>query len=197
MQRCLDGIFKIVGLTNRLRQVERTINAVGLKRLENDSEHSFQLALLSWYLIESENLSLNKELAIRYCLIHDLVEAYTGDVDPHTSTRTDKESKKAKENFALKVIKESLQECPSIAELICRYEAKLDPESKFVYALDKMQPILNVLQDSGDYYHKYGITFEKWLNYNKEKVALSPETSIYFDQLLEFLEDQKGLFATG
>lgn len=195
MQSCIDAIFKIITLTNRLRQVERTINAVGLNRLENDSEHSFQLALLSWYLIESENLSLNKELSIKYSLIHDLVEAYTGDVDPHTSNRADKESKKVREELALKVIKESLKECPSIAELIYRYEAKLDAESKFVYALDKMQPILNVLQDSGDYYHKYGITFEKWLNYNKEKVALSPEASIYFDQLLKFLEDQKGLFA--
>ena len=191
----ISNIFKIIALTNQFRQVKRTINAVGEGRLENDSEHSYQLAMLAWYIIESDRLPLDKELVIKYCLVHDLVEAYAGDVDPHTSSENDKEAKAIRERQALNRIEHEFQECPSIATLIHQFERKEDSESRFVYALDKIQPVLNVYLDSGDYYRKYNITFEKWIQYNKDKVALSPEVTIIFKELLEILKQRQGFFA--
>jgi putative hydrolase of HD superfamily len=191
----ISNIFKIIALTNQFRQVKRTINAVGEGRLENDSEHSYQLAMLAWYIIESDRLPLDKELVIKYCLVHDLVEAYAGDVDPHTSSENAKEAKAIRERQALNRIEHEFQECPSIATLIHQFERKEDSESRFVYALDKIQPVLNVYLDSGDYYRKYNITFEKWIQYNKDKVALSPEVAIIFKELLEILKQRQGFFA--
>jgi len=191
----LESIFKVIKLTNDFRRVRRTINVVGENRLENDSEHSYQLAILAWYLIESNGWSLDKDLAIKYCLIHDLTEVYAGDVDPHTANRQEKEAKALREAEAAKMIEERLPECPSISMLIQQYEKKKDPESKFVYALDKIQPILNVFLDSGDYYHKYNVTFEKWFDYNRDKISVSPEVTVYFEELVKFLETRKELFA--
>jgi putative hydrolase of HD superfamily len=193
----INSIFKVVALTNQFRQVKRTINAVGEGRLENDSEHSYQLAMLAWYIVESGCLPLDKELVIKYCLVHDLVEAYAGDVDPHTSSENDKDAKAHRERQALSRIEEEFQECPSIATLIHQYERKVDSESRFIYALDKIQPVLNVYLDSGDYYRKNNITFEQWTRYNKEKVGLSPEVAVIFKELLEILEQSQDLFASG
>ena len=45
---------------------------------ENDTEHSYNLAMTAWYLAKWFP-ELNRDLLIRYALVHDLVEVHAGD----------------------------------------------------------------------------------------------------------------------
>lgn len=45
--------------------------------LENDTEHSYNLTITAWYSAQ-QFPKLDKDLIIRYALVHDIVEAYAG-----------------------------------------------------------------------------------------------------------------------
>src|SRR5574341_97953 len=196
MDKDLCDIFKLIDLSNAFRSVRRTIPAVGQRRLENDAEHSYQLAALAWYLIEAHDLPLDNNRVIKYCLVHDLVEVYAGDIDPHSSDENAKAAKARKEAQALRKLNRRFDEWRSMTALMRSYERRRDPESRFVYALDKIQPILNIYRDSGDYYRRYKVTLAKWLEYNQKKVQQSPEVMRYFEKLVSLLRRRKGFFFT-
>jgi putative hydrolase of HD superfamily len=75
----IKNILNFVDFTIKFNQLKRTIFATGEDRLENDSEHSFQLAMVSWYIISTKRLKYNIDKVIQYALVHDLVEIYAGD----------------------------------------------------------------------------------------------------------------------
>src|SRR6476620_4741666 len=77
--KSLWRIFKFLHLTYLFRKVEREVLYTKEERKENDLEHSAQLALLSWYIINTQNLKLDESKVFKYALAHDLVEVDAGD----------------------------------------------------------------------------------------------------------------------
>ena len=144
----LQNILKFTKLLNKFRQIERVIRSNGGDRLENDVEHSYQLTMLAWYIISTQKLDLNLDLVIKYSLVHDLVEIYAGDTYAHTTDRELKKSKIKREEDSLIKLESEFKEFPEIFELIKQYESKSDLEAKFIYALDKIEPILNIYTSS-------------------------------------------------
>ena len=72
-------------------------------------------------------------------------------------------------------------------ELIEDYEARANPEARFIYALDKIMPIMQIYIHEGYTWQKEGITAEQ-LHANKyDKVKLSPEVLPYYDEPYELL----------
>jgi 5'-deoxynucleotidase YfbR-like HD superfamily hydrolase len=53
-----------------------------------------QLAMLAWYLADSNGLSLDKNLLLRYALVHDFVEVYAGDTPVYSKNQQDHDTKK-------------------------------------------------------------------------------------------------------
>lgn len=192
----IDGLIKLVELTNRFREIERIILIKDSDRKENDLEHSFQLALCAWYVITTNKLSLNVEKAIKYALVHDLVEVYAGDVffydqeDPKVA-----QQKKEREADALEKLRKEFSEFQEMAELIDNYQNKAEEESKFVYALDKVVSPINIYLDGGRIWQSHNITLEKLYNSKKPKTDVYPEVGKYFDQLKEILEQHRDFFA--
>ena len=68
----LQKILGFTRLLNKFRQVRRTIRVNSEERLENDVEHSYYLGMLAWYIADSHNLSLDKDLVLKYALVHDV-----------------------------------------------------------------------------------------------------------------------------
>ena len=95
----LKNIIKFVNLLNKFRQVERVIHSNGKDRMENDVEHSYQLAMLSWYIISTNNLDLNLDLILKYSLVHDLVEVYAGDTYVYTEDAEHKNTKEGEGKY--------------------------------------------------------------------------------------------------
>jgi putative hydrolases of HD superfamily len=196
----IDNLFKFISFTQHFRAVERDVYISGTTRYENDSEHSYQLALTAWYLCEELRLAHDRNKILKYALVHDLVETYAGDT-PAFSSQTDyKDSKDDREEQSRKKI---ISELPFFSELhtsIDDYNLKNENESRFVYVVDKIMPMLNQYPQDTSYYKNEGITFEKWtfwLNGKLTKINYNPEVDNNFiTDFLEYLKtNQKEIFA--
>src|ERR1035437_1613913 len=187
----IDKILQFSGFLDKFRKIERTIHVNGLDRNENDMEHSYMLALLAWYICSSEKLDFDLEKIIRYTLVHDLVEVYSGDTDFYHATKEQKESKHAREQAAMERITEEFPEFSDFNGLYSAYESLADREAKFVYALDKVQPVLMIYLDGGRTWNERNITLEIIKKKKDEKVRVSPEVAKYWKEFIALLENQK------
>lgn len=189
----LSRLQSFLRLITDFGKVERVIYFPGTDRQENDQEHSYSLAMAAWYLIEGNNLSLDLEKVLRYALVHDLVEVFAGDTyiygDPkHISTKAEREEEAAKQ------LVEAHPEFQGLHDSIVEYMKHEDPESKFVYALDKILPVLLIYSDGGRTWKEEGITLEMLVSHKAAKVAVSPEIQAYFNEIVELLAGEKEIF---
>ena len=189
----IHSILDFVTLTNKFRGVKRTIFTVGKGDPENDAEHSYQLTMLAWYIISSENIKLDRDLVIKYALVHDLVEVHAGDTYFYRSSKEAKD-KEIREKESLKRIQEEFPDFNDIYELIHKYEERLDDESRFVYALDKLLPPMNIYLDGGRDWKKHKVTFKGLVDNKTPKIALSPEIERYYKEFLVILEENRDTF---
>ncbi len=192
MNTNLEAILKFIDLLHQFRKVERVVLSNGTDRKENDVEHSYNLAMVGWYINESENLGLNNEKILKYSLAHDLVEVFAGDTyfvgnEDHLSTKQQREKEAADK------IKEKFPEFPEMHKIIEEYEKMTDKESKFVYALDKVEPVLNIYLDEGRSWRKHNVTYEM-LATKSPKVAVDSTIEALFADLMERLRNDKKNF---
>lgn len=190
-----EDLLDFIQFTHEFREVVRIARAPGANRYENDTEHSYQLAMVAWYLIETDNLKLNKELCLMYALSHDLVEIYAGDTYTFDNNKNVQDSKAKREKEALNKIKKRFPKFKALIKTIENYEHKRDEESKFVYALDKLIPPIQIYLEKGKLFYEKGISFEMLLESKKHKIAVSKSVNKYWLELLkEFVKNKKKLF---
>ncbi|MCW9054529.1 MAG: HD domain-containing protein [Candidatus Pacebacteria bacterium] len=189
----VDEILDFVSLLNKFRAVTRIVTVAGENRDENDAEHSFQLAMLAWYILSSGKYDLDKDLVIKYALIHDFVEVHAGDTSFYRS-ESESNEKKRRENESAKRLQGDFGRFEDLHELIERYEERNDQESRFVYALDKVVPILNIYLDGGSDWRKHQVTLDMLIEAKESKVALSPEVETFYRELLKILKENRHLF---
>lgn len=191
----LDKILKFIDLLQQFRLVERIVLRNGLDRDENDVEHSYSLAMLAWFINDLYDLKLDMEKTFKYALVHDLLEVYAGDTFFYHRTQEIIDDKAKREAEGIIKLKEKYTEFPELHEIISTYEKKEDRESKFVYALDKIEPILNIYLDGGRTWRKHEITIEMLENGKKPKVALDPTIEkVFADLILKLKEEESSLF---
>lgn len=178
-------------MLNELQAVERVIRVKGSDRWENDTEHSYSLAMLAWYILDAEKLSLDRDKVLRYALAHDLVEVYAGDTYLFSEDTALLSSKPERERLAAERLAKELPEVPEMHQAIRAYIARDDAESRFVYALDKIEPILKIYLDDGRTWNEKKVTLEMIYQNKKDKVALSPEIQKYFDEFMVLLRKEE------
>ena len=186
----LAPLLRFSELLGEFSRIERKIYIPGTDRRENDVEHSFHLAMITWYLIDSTSLDLDLSRAFRYALAHDLVEIYAGDTDFYSNDEAHVTSKPAREAAAAARLREEYPEFPQVHEAIDAYVRKDDRESRFVYALDKILPILRNRENGGREWREKGITLEMLVKRKDGKVAISPEVQPYYDELVALLRKE-------
>jgi len=187
----MNDVFKFVKLTHDLQLVKRRLWATGEDRQENDAEHSFQLGMLGWYLVSAHGLALDSDKVLKYGLVHDLVEAYAGDTFAYEQDESIKNSKIEREAAAAEKLKKEFADFEELHQYIKGYKDHVDKEAKFVYALDKIVPLLNIYLDKGRSWETERVTLDMILNYKIDKIAESPEAQKYFDQITAILKDQE------
>jgi len=184
----LVKLLNFVKLINDFKNIERDIpQSVGFKR-ENDIEHSYQLAMVSWYLatVSDHHLDINKIL--KYALVHDLPEIYAGDTPLYTADEEQLYSKKDREIKAILKLNETFSDFKDLHIWTKKYEEKVDNESKFVYAVDKLLPILSIYLDNGYAWKTHKIDLESLIHKNKDRVAISPIVEKYFNLIIEAIQ---------
>ncbi len=193
----MDELLKFVKLTQEFRAVKRKIALPKENREENDAEHSYQLAIVAWYLISTQGLKLDLSLALRYALVHDLVEVYAGDTPAIQKGYEEvQRTKHEREEKAALRLRKEFGEFPEMHALIDAYELRPDEESKFIYALDKIIPVMNIYLDEGHSWKIHNISLDDIIENKKNKVLVSEEVKKYFDKIVERLrENQATLFS--
>ena len=183
----LNKLLDFVRFTHEIRNVQRAILLESNDRHENDEEHMYQTALVAWFLIENDKLPLDPYRCVGLAMVHDIAEAYAGDTIAFASAK-DLKAQKAREEKAIARLQKEFPGFTSLHELIHEYEEHVTPESKFVYALDKLIPIINNYLYEGKVWHKEGITIEMLKAIEVGKVDISPQIAKYNQELMQILE---------
>ncbi len=190
----LDKTLVFLKLLRDFEKVERILFRRDGDRAENDVEHSYQVAMMSWFLSEQFKLPLSQEKLLKYGLVHDLVEVYAGDtpvfLKNHIGTNTHF-TKKEREARALIHLKKEFSHFDDFIETIESYESKKDDESVFIYELDKILPPLNAYLDNGHGWNKFNITLEEISTEKRNKVKNSKELIQLLEEMLGRFENEK------
>lgn len=175
----LEKKLKFIELVDEMKNIERTI-LLRNNSLENDAEHSFHLAIMVMTFID-DFPELNYEKCLKLALVHDLVEIYAWDTWVFNEI-LEKTKEKREQDALERLKKEFLKELPEIINFIEDYEKKLSTESKFVYSLDKIHPLIQVTLEWWKAWQEYKIDFDE-LKKNKYS-KIYPE--FWFDKILDF-----------
>jgi putative hydrolases of HD superfamily len=191
----IEQLISYCRLLTQFQQVERQMLVPSGERNENDVEHSYLLAMTGWYIVTTAKLNLRQDLVIKYALVHDLVEVYAGDTYFHDPIKT--ADKSSREEAALEALRHNYPDFKELHVLISRYEKRSDAESRFIYALDKLLPVITIYLDGGRSWHRDKISLELLQEHKSEKVAASAIIADLWAQLAEKLTEQPKLFPPG
>lgn len=138
-------------------------------RQESVAEHSWRLALFAMAL-EDYFPELNSGRLLRMCLIHDLGEAYEGDVS--ATIEVNQEDKLIREEKALQKLLESLSEDlkTSLLALWREYNEGETKEARLAKAIDKIETIIQ--HNQGDNPPDFNYVFN--LKYGREYALYHP-----------------------
>ncbi len=136
--------------------------------VDNDVEHSYRVAMLCWMLIDEYKLPLDTNKVIRYALVHDLPEVYAGDFSIYSNySQKDKDKKEA---ASIVKLKKQFPKQKSLWKDLDEYEKRKNAESKFVYLVEKLEPILLVLLSAEDHWKKRNIPFDLFFEKKQHKI---------------------------
>jgi putative hydrolase of HD superfamily len=170
MKETQQQIFNFITMTQKLAEVKRSQHYQKSDRLENDLEHGYQLTMLARMVIDYLNLELNKDLVIKYALVHDMMEVYAGDT---LFTSKDVENKQEREEKAVLQL-ESEFEKTDMRAYIHEYHEKANDEAKFVYALDKLIPEYNIFLGDRNVYKHFNISREALAQHMRKAYIFEP-----------------------
>jgi putative hydrolase of HD superfamily len=189
----LSDLERFIALLHQAQRVKRFVHRPGEKEPSNTGEHTFELAMLCWYIAEVEKLNLNHEKIVKYALAHDLIEAYSGDT-PAYDTEGQK-TKADREKVALERIRLEFPEFPELISLIEEYESKATEESRFVYAADKLIDPLGVsLETIATHWKEKGVSYNDMRTYKDAKIAQYPLIQKYWELLCVKFEKNLGFY---
>lgn len=163
-------------------------------RRENDTEHSWHLAMMVMVLAEYfEGLDTLK--TIKMVLIHDIVELYAGDTFAYDEKgyedKEDREQKAAKKIFSM--LPEDQQK--EYTELWQEFEAIETNEAVCAAITDRIQPLTLNYASEGKMWLNRGITAEKVWKRNGLVLDKAPQCIKEYVKNLIRTASEKGYFA--
>lgn len=158
-------------------------------RAESDVEHSYGLALTAWFLASHIAPELDQGRILKYALAHDLVELHAGDTFVFGNDAALK-SKSAREDEAVEQLAKDWPDFPEMSVFAQNYKGKQDEEAKFVYAVDKLLPVIMVnIGEKEAFWSRHKITLEMQTQEKEYKVKVSKYVSPYYEKLCDWMTD--------
>ena len=172
-------------LIDTMRILERLKNTprhswTSAGRRESVAEHSWRLALLAVF-VGDEFPEADIGRLIRMCLVHDIGEAYTGDIPAFEKTENDELTEDEAVQRFIKGLPEPYQE--ELASLFAEMNAQLTTEAKIFRALDKLEAVLQ--HNEADISTWLPLEYELQMTYG----AAETEFSDYMRRLRQALRD--------
>lgn len=161
-------LIKILSVAEKLKCTTRHCYTSS-GRHESVAEHSWRIALMAM-LLAGEFPQADMDKVIRMCLIHDLGEAFTGDIptfeksDAHTQTEE-------------QLLHQWVSQLPgdtreAFSGLLSEMEAMQTQEAKIYKALDKLEAVIQ--HNESDIATWLPLEYDLQLRYGTENVQFSP-----------------------
>jgi len=161
-------LLEILGVAERLKNTYRH-SWTSSGRRESVAEHSWRLTLFAYFVCD-EFPEIDGNKLIKMCLIHDLGEAFIGDIPSFEKTETDEAAEKRSIAEWLDTLPEHYR-----TEMISLYremEARETTEAKIFKALDNMEAVIQ--HNEADLSTWIPKEYELNLTYGEDKAAFSP-----------------------
>lgn len=140
-------------------------------RKESVADHSWRIALMAMLLSDEEEFcTLDMNKVIRMCLIHDLGEAFTGDIPAFE--KHDEDENKEEHLFTSWVNTFPEKQKRSWLALLDEMEALQTKEAKVYKALDKLEAVIS--HDEADISTWLPLEYDLQFTYGNENVQFSP-----------------------
>ena len=161
-------LLEIMAVAEKLKCVTRHCDT-STGRRESVAEHSWRIALMAM-LLKPEFPEADMDKVTRMCLIHDLGEAFTGDI-PTFDKSQDHEAaeKKAYDTWVRSLPGQTRDE---FVELLAEMEALESLEAKIYKALDKLEAVIQ--HNESDIGSWLPLEYDLQLRYGTENVTFSP-----------------------
>lgn len=181
LEQQLDFILEI----DKLKKITRQTYLADNSRQENDTEHSWHLAMMCILLCEHANEKIDLAKTISMVLIHDVVEIDAGDTYAYDEegnlTKRDREVAAAERIFNLLPKDQAVY----MRDLWEEFETGETPEAKFALSLDKVQPVLLNAASGGRAWREHEVNDTQIYNRNKTTSQGSKELWGYAEGLIE------------
>ncbi len=150
-------------------------------RHESVAEHTFRLSLMA-YFVKDEFPEANIDRVIKMCLIHDIGEAFTGDIPAFDKTSADEETEK-------RLLYDWVDDLPAPynTEMMALYremEEQQTLEAKLLKALDGLEAVIQHNEAALSTWSDN--EFEVNLTFAKDKCEFSP----YLRDLRSVIKDE-------
>ena len=166
-------------VAGRLKDTTRHCYTLG-GRHESVAEHSWRITLMA-YWISDEFPEANLEKLLKMCLIHDLGEAFTGDIPSFEKTEVNEE----REAELLFKWMKSLPEpfATEMMELYREMEERKTLEARIYKALDNMEALIS--HNESDIQTWLPLEYDLQMTYGNDKVAFSEYLTELRDMIRE------------
>ena len=160
-------LIDTLAVAGRLKDTTRHCYTPG-GRHESVAEHSWRITLMA-YWISDEFPEANLEKLLKMCLIHDLGEAFTGDIPAFE--KTDKDSEKEADVLGkwVKTLPELFNK--EMAELYQEMEEQQTLEARIYKALDKLETLIQ--HNESDIKTWIPLEYDLQMTYGNEQVKFS------------------------
>ena len=147
-------------------------------RHESVAEHSWRIALMAM-LLKSEFPDADMDRVIRMCLIHDLGEAFTGDIPTFEKTQADVQREDVLFDAWVQTLPEDTR--AEFTALLREMNELQTAEAKIYKALDKLEAVIS--HNESDISTWLPLEYDLQLTYGAENVAFSPYLQGLKDEL--------------
>lgn len=168
-----------------LKTIHRSNYISNSIRFENVAEHSWQAVYTCLVLANYAKTSTNISRCVEMLIVHDIVEAYIGDVCKY-SANVDLIAEL--ERDALKVLK---REFPKhVYALIEEFHNRETNESKFANAIDMIMPLISNVLTDGTSWKGFSIDKKTYKNSKRRIAEGSDELWIFANHLIDYSVDR-------
>ncbi|MDO5131756.1 MAG: HD domain-containing protein [Eubacteriales bacterium] len=159
------------------KNILRQTHLSGHGRRENDAEHAWHMAVMSYILREYANEEVDIARVMLMCLIHDIVEIDAGDTYAYDEAGL--ATQKAREAAAKERIFSLLPEDQKkeLTALFDEFEACESVESKFAHSMDNLQPLLLNDSNGGGDWVEHNVTASQI--YGRQRKTRMGSESLY------------------
>ena len=162
-----EKLIEVLSVAERLKDAVRHSYTSGGRR-ESVAEHSWRITLMA-YFVSDEFPEADLLKIMKMCLIHDLGEAFTGDIPAFEKTYKDSEKEADVLGKWVKTLPEPFDK--EMAELYQEMEEQQTLEARIYKALDKLEALIQ--HNESDIKTWIPLEYDLQMTYGNEQVKFS------------------------